>query len=128
RANAANVPGDFQRRQTLANAERYVTPELKEWEEKVLGAEEKIQALESRLFDEVRRLASGSMDRLQRVAQHVGAVDGLASLAEVAVRQEYTRPDLESGGDIVIRAGRHPVVETMMPREEFIPNDVTLGA
>src|SRR5690606_23244493 len=121
------VPEDFQRRQTLANAERYITPELKEWEEKVLGAEEKIIALEADLFDRVRREAAEFTAGLQRVADHVAAVDVLAALAEVAVRNEYVRPDVEDGEVIGIRGGRHPVVETMMPREEFIPNDVTLG-
>jgi DNA mismatch repair protein MutS len=127
RANTERVPDDFQRRQTLANAERYVTPELKEWEEKVLGAEEKIVALEAALFDRVRREASEYTGRLQQVAEHVASVDVLAALAEVAVRNDYTRPDLDNGGGIRIRGGRHPVVETMMPREEFIPNDVALG-
>jgi DNA mismatch repair protein MutS len=127
RANLDRVPEDYQRRQTLSNAERYVTPELKEWEEKVLGAEEKIAALEVKLFDEVRRRAAGHTEALQRVAAHLAAVDVLAALAETAVRHEYVRPEVDDGHGVVIRGGRHPVVETMMPREEFIPNDVELG-
>jgi DNA mismatch repair protein MutS len=126
RANADRVPEDYQRKQTLANAERYVTPELKEWEEKVLGAEERILALEARLFDQVRRRAAELVPRLQSLTEHVAAVDVLAGLAEVAVHREYVRPVVDDGFGLHIRAGRHPVVETMMPREEFIPNDVRL--
>lgn len=127
RSNADRVPEDFQRRQTLANAERYITPELKEWEEKVLGAEEKISTLEAALFDRVRREAAEFTAALQRVADQVAMVDVLATFAEVAVRNEYVRPEVDGGDVIEIRGGRHPVVETMMPREDFIPNDVTLG-
>jgi len=127
RSNLDRVPEDFQRRQTLANAERYITPELKEWEEKVLGAEDAIGALEASLFDRVRREAVAHTAALQHVAEHVAAIDVLAALAEVAVRNEYVPPQIDDGPVIEIRGGRHPVVETMMPREEFIPNDVTLG-
>jgi DNA mismatch repair protein MutS len=126
RSNLDRVPSDYQRRQTLTGAERYVTPELKEWEEKVLGAEEKILALEGTLFDEVRRIAAALVPRLQTLTGHVAALDVFAGLAEVAVRREYVRPEIHSGFGLEIRAGRHPVVETMMPREEFIPNDVRL--
>lgn len=126
RANLDRVPDDFQRRQTLANAERFVTPELKEWEEKVLGAEERIAALEARLFEEVRQRAATFTGALMELAGHVAEVDVLAGLAELAVRNDYVRPVVDTGPDIEIRGGRHPVVETMMPREEFIPNDVTL--
>jgi DNA mismatch repair protein MutS len=126
RAHLERVPADYQRKQTLANAERYVTPELKEWEEKILGAEEKILALETRLFDSLRRAAAQEMPRLHEVAEQVAALDVLAGLAEVAARREYVRPELHEGYGLEIRAGRHPVVETMMPREGFIPNDVLL--
>ncbi|MDR0787643.1 MAG: DNA mismatch repair protein MutS [Gemmatimonadota bacterium] len=127
RSNIDRVPDYFERRQTLANAERYVTPELKEWEEKVLGAEEAIATLEAGVFDQVRREAAEHTAALQRVAEQLAAVDVLAALAEVATRNEYTRPVVDDGPLIEIRGGRHPVVETMMPREEFIPNDVLLG-
>ncbi|MEX2584147.1 MAG: DNA mismatch repair protein MutS [Gemmatimonadota bacterium] len=127
RSNLDRVPEDFQRRQTLANAERYVTPELKEWEEKVLGAEERLLTLEARLFEEVRRKAASFTERLQRLAEHVAAIDVLASFAELAVRSEYVKPAVDDGYEVEIRGGRHPVVETMMPREEFIPNDIVLG-
>lgn len=127
RANLDRVPDDFERRQTLSNAERYITPELKEWEAKVLGAEERIVQLESTLFEGVRRRAGEFTERLQRLAQDIAALDVLASFAEVAVRSGYVRPELHHDFETVIRGGRHPVVETMMPREEFIPNDITLG-
>jgi DNA mismatch repair protein MutS len=126
RTHLERVPDDYQRRQTLTGAERYITPDLKEWEEKVLGAEEKILTLESRLFEEVRRGAAALIPRLQDLNGQVAALDVLAALAEVAVRREYVRPEIHDGFGLEIRAGRHPVVETMMPREDFIPNDVKL--
>jgi len=126
RSNLDRVPEEYQRRQTLANAERYVTPELREWEEKVLGGEEKILALEFRLFAEIRARASGFTSRLQRLASHLAGVDVVAGLAEAAARNDYSRPELHEGFEINIIAGRHPVVETMMPREEFIPNGIDL--
>jgi len=127
RANLERVPAHFERKQTLANAERYVTPELKELEEKVLGAEEKIGVLEARLFGDVRRAVAAELSRLQRLADEIARLDVLAALGHVAERNGYTRPTVHTGYELEIRAGRHPVVETMMPREEFIPNDVVLG-
>jgi DNA mismatch repair protein MutS len=127
RANVDKVPADYQRKQTLANAERYLTPELKEWEDKVLGAEDRIGDLEARLFDRVRREAAEMVPRLQALTERVAAIDVLAGLAQVAMSRQYVRPMIGTGFDIEIRAGRHPVVETMMPREQFIPNDVMLA-
>jgi DNA mismatch repair protein MutS len=126
RANVERVPADYERRQTLANGERYVTPELKEWEAKVLGAEERIGTLEALLFGEVRRQVAAQVGRLQATAQAVASLDVLAGLAQLAERRGYVRPDVHTGYALEIRGGRHPVVETMMPREEFIPNDVVL--
>jgi DNA mismatch repair protein MutS len=126
RAYSERVPADYHRKQTLANAERYYTPELKTWEEKVLGAEERITALETRLFGELRQAVAREVPRIQRLAAHVAAVDVLAALAEVAARREFVRPEVDGGFALEVRGGRHPVVETMMPREEFIPNDVRL--
>jgi DNA mismatch repair protein MutS len=126
RANLDRVPADYHRKQTLANAERYFTPELKEWEEKVLGAEEKIAALELRLFTELRGRVAAEVPRIQSTAERVAVLDVLAALAEVAVVRDYVRPEVEEGFALEIHGGRHPVVETMMPREEFIPNDVRL--
>ncbi|MBR9988795.1 MAG: DNA mismatch repair protein MutS [Gemmatimonadetes bacterium] len=126
RANAGKVPDDFERKQTLANAERYVTPELKEWESKALDAEDRILSLEVRLFSDLRRDVAQRMERLQTTAAHVALVDVLTSLAQLAERSGYTRPDVHTGFALEIREGRHPVVERMMPREDFIPNDVVL--
>ena len=126
RTHAEKVPGDYHRKQTLANAERYYTPELKEWEEKVLGAEERIAALETRLFTDLRTAVAREVPRVQAVAERVATVDVLAGLAEAAVKREYVRPEVDNSFALEVRGGRHPVVETMMPREEFIPNDVRL--
>jgi len=126
RTHLERVPADFERKQTLANAERYVTPELKEWESKALDAEDRILALESKLFGELRRDVAQRMQRLQQTAERVALVDVLASLAQLAERSGYTRPEMHDGYALEIREGRHPVVERMMPREEFIPNDVVL--
>jgi DNA mismatch repair protein MutS len=126
RANAPRVPPDYHRKQTLANAERYFTPELKEWEEKVFGAEERVLALEAELFGEVRKQIAAQVGRLQESAERVATVDVLTALAELAVRGRYVRPEVHTGYALTVSAGRHPVVETMMPREAFIPNDLTL--
>ncbi len=126
RANLARVPERFQRKQTLTNAERYVTPELKEWEEKVVGAEERIAELESRLYRELRESLAAGVGRLQKTASRVAELDVAAGLADVAERNGYVRPELTAEYGLEIRAGRHPVVERMSTREEFIPNDVTL--
>ncbi|HEU0052471.1 MAG TPA: hypothetical protein VFQ39_04805, partial [Longimicrobium sp.] len=91
-----------------------------------LGAEEKINALEARLFAELRAEVAREVPRIQAVAEKVATVDVLAGLAEAAVRREYARPEVDAGFALEVRGGRHPVVETMMPREEFIPNDVRL--
>ena len=125
-SNADRVPADYQRRQTLAGAERYVTPALKEFEEKVLHATERIDALERTIFDDLRRRIGAQVARLQAVATRLATLDVLAALADVAARDAYVRPEIHDGFDLEVVAGRHPVVEQMMPREQFIPNDVTL--
>ncbi|HEX6642560.1 MAG TPA: DNA mismatch repair protein MutS, partial [Thermoanaerobaculia bacterium] len=127
RAHSSKVPDDYVRKQTLANGERYFTPELKQWEEKVLGAEERIAAREAALFGELRQQIALEVARIQSSAETVARLDMLAGLAEVAERRGYVRPDVHSGYELEIRGGRHPVVETMMPREDFIPNDVVLS-
>jgi DNA mismatch repair protein MutS len=118
------VPADYERRQTLAGAERYVTPELKEYEAKVLGAEERMTAREATLFTALRDRIGGAAARVQHTARHLAHLDVWAGLAEVAVRQRYVRPDVHDGPTLVLKACRHPVIETMMARETFIPNDV----
>ena len=126
RANLSRVPEDFIRKQTLANAERYFTVELKEWEEKVFDAEDRISRLEQTLFLRVRAELALAVPRIQEAGRRIAALDVIAALAEVAERRGYARPDITTGFDLRIVAGRHPVVETMMPREDFIPNDLAL--
>ena len=121
------VPADYQRRQTLSGAERFVTPSLKEYEERVLTAAERIEQRERELFERLRNRIAGQVARLQALAQVVAELDVVASLAEVAAREGYTRPELTHDFGLDISAGRHPVVERMMPREKFIPNDVSLS-
>ncbi|MGI8842790.1 MAG: DNA mismatch repair protein MutS [Gemmatimonadaceae bacterium] len=120
------VPERYQRRQTLAGAERYVTPELKSFEEKVLTAAERIETLERALFERIRARIGSEVARLQCAAAAVAQLDVLATLADVAEREAYVRPVLTDDLALWIEAGRHPVVERMMPRDKFIPNDVYL--
>ena len=125
-ANRHLVPEHYQRRQTLAGEERYVTPELKEYEEKVLTASERLEVRERALFDALRARAGAEVSRLQRAAGLVAALDVLAGLAEVAEREGYVRPSMTDDFGLEIVAGRHPVAERMMPRDKFIPNDLSL--
>ncbi|HMI55754.1 MAG TPA: DNA mismatch repair protein MutS, partial [Gemmatimonadaceae bacterium] len=125
-SNVHLVPGDYQRRQTLAGAERYVTPSLKEYEERVLTAAERVEERERELFEALRARVGAQIARLQSVAHVIAELDVLASLAEVASKEGYVRPELSDDFSLEITAGRHPVVERMMPREKFIPNDVSL--
>lgn len=125
KSNLKNVPSDYERRQTLTNAERYTTPELKEYESKVLGAEERIVDIEQGLFAEIRQKIALETRRVQIVAQALAMLDALLALAEAAARRGYCRPALTEGDEIYIRAGRHPVIETT--GERFIPNDVYLN-
>jgi DNA mismatch repair protein MutS len=122
----AKVPNDYQRRQTLANAERYITPELKEWEDKVLGAEERIAKLEAQLFAEVRTAIAAETRKLQSTARALATLDVLCSLAEVAAVRNYVRPVLHDGDAIEIKSGRHPVVEVSL-RDAFVSNDIVLN-
>jgi DNA mismatch repair protein MutS len=127
-ANVRLVPPDYQRRQTLTGAERYVTPALKEFEEKVLHATERIETLERQLFEALRTRTGAQIGRLQRVSGTLAQLDVLATLAEVASREGYARPEVGEGFNLDITGGRHPVVERMMPRDQFIPNDLQLSA
>jgi len=120
------VPEGYQRRQTMANAERFITPELKEYESKVLGAEERILALEQELFEELRRRVVAETERIQQAAQVVARADVLAAFAEAADRNQYRRPVVTDGDEIRIRGGRHPVVELTLQGERFVPNDAEL--
>ncbi len=121
------IPEDYQRRQTLTGAERYVTSALKEYEERVLTAAERIEVRERELFESLRGRIAHDVARAQCAARVLAELDVLATLAEVAECEGYVRPNVSEGFDLRIVAGRHPVVERMMPREKFIPNDVTLA-
>jgi DNA mismatch repair protein MutS len=127
-AQAGRVPPDYERRQTLAGAERYVTPELKEYEAKILGAEDRIAEREAMLFTALRTRVGGMIGRIQRTARAVATLDVLAGLAELAVASRYVRPDVNDGFDLVLQASRHPVIERRLARETFIPNDVRFTA
>jgi DNA mismatch repair protein MutS len=125
-ANRDLIPADYQRRQTLTGAERFVTPALKEYEEKVLGASERIETRERALFDALRESVGRQIARVQCAARIVAELDVVAGLADVAAREGYVRPALTDDFRLEIVGGRHPVVERMMPRDKFIPNDVRL--
>jgi DNA mismatch repair protein MutS len=125
-ANRELVPTDYQRRQTLTGAERFVTPALKEYEEKVLTAAERIESRERELYEALRLAVGREIARVQCAARIVAELDVLASLADVGAREGYVRPTVTDGYDLDIVGGRHPVVERMMLRDKFIPNDVRL--
>ncbi len=120
------VPDYYTRKQTLANAERYITPELKELEDTILGAEDKLYALEYELYSGVRDTIAGEVERIQKTAKAVAALDVFASLALIAERNNYVRPKINEKGVIDIKDGRHPVVEKMIPNDMFISNDTYL--
>ena len=124
KVHSARVPADYERRQTLAAAERYVTPELKEYEAKVLGAEERLASREAELFGALRERIGAAIVRVQAAARVLAALDVFAALAEVAVLHRYVRPEVHGGFGLQLTASRHPVIERLMPREAFIPNDV----
>lgn len=126
KSNLHLVPGHYVRKQTLVNAERFITPELKEFETKVLGAEEAICQLEYRIFEEIQKKVSEETPALQKTASAVSVLDVLCSMAEVADRYDYCRPQIDEGEEIVIQDGRHPVLERMSPSERFVPNDTLL--
>jgi DNA mismatch repair protein MutS len=129
RSNLANAPADYERKQTLANAERFTTPELKDYERKVLDAEEKILALEKELFAQVRQRAAGEAQRIRATASAVAELDVTAALAQVAAENRYQRPGFSDDGEMRIMAGRHPVIERLTEQESgrFIPNDLYLN-
>jgi DNA mismatch repair protein MutS len=126
KANAARVPAEYERRQTLANAERFTTPELREWEKKVLGADERIVQLESELFAGVCRQIAAETKRIQMTARALAALDALAAMAETSARRRYVRPVLHDGDELEIIQGRHPVIEAFID-EPFVPNSVYLN-
>jgi DNA mismatch repair protein MutS len=125
-AHRERIPTDYERRQTLTGAERYVTPELKEYEAKVLGAEERIAGREAEVMTALRRRVAAAIGRVQTSTVFLAELDVAAALADVAERERYVRPEVTSGFTLQLESSRHPVVERMMAREAFIPNDVSL--
>jgi DNA mismatch repair protein MutS len=127
KANLAAVPSDYHRKQTIAGGERFITPALKEYEDRVLGADERILEREIEIFDRVRAAAAREAPRLQDTARALATLDALAGFAEAAALLNYTKPQVHDGDDLSIVDGRHPVVERHSA-EPFVPNDVTLDA
>ncbi|MGI9068312.1 MAG: DNA mismatch repair protein MutS [Pyrinomonadaceae bacterium] len=126
KGNAGRVPAEYERRQTLTNSERFTTPELREWEKKVLGAEERIIQLEAEIFSDVCRQVSAETKRIQATARALAALDALASLGETAARRRYVRPIMHDGDEVEIVQSRHPVIEAFSD-EPFVPNSVYLN-
>lgn len=125
-ANKESVPKDYIRKQTLVNAERFITPELKEYETKVMTAQEKIGALEYELFCALREKVLSQTEKIQKLAQAISHLDVLASLAWKAAEANYVRPKIDNSDELNIVGGRHPVIEKMLQGEKFIPNDTLL--
>lgn len=123
RTNLNAVPENYIRRQTLANAERFIVPELKEWDEKISGAQEKIKTLEYQIFLEIRAKILEDLTALQKMAQSVGAMDAIMSLARVALEKKWVRPEVGEDQVLSVHGGRHPVVESMLPAGKFVEND-----
>ena len=126
KSNLGQVPDNFLRKQTISTGERFITPELKEYEDKVLGAEEKIAEMEYELFCTLREHLASFSAQLQRAAQRLAEIDVLSNLAEVAADYGYVRPEMVDGDCLEIEQGRHPVVERMLRQEQFVPNDTVL--
>ncbi len=128
KTNLAQVPDYYIRKQTLANGERYVTAELKEMEDTILGAEQKLIALEYEVFCQIREQVAGQIRSLQQTAQALAALDVLAGLAELAERENYCRPQVDLSDQLDISQGRHPVVEKVLGPGRFIPNDLDMNS
>ena len=127
KSNLSLVPKDYMRKQTLVGGERFITPELKDYESKVLGAEEEIRQLEYEIFDRIRKKVSEAAPRILTTARGLSAIDVLTALAEVAARNSYNRPVITEVEELTIIEGRHPVVEKTNLAEKFIPNDTYLN-
>ena len=127
KGSVALVPDSFIRKQTLVNAERYIVPELKEFENKILSAKEKIQQLEYYLFNKIREEIRGQIVEIQDTARAIGSIDVLLSLSIAAFKNNYVCPELNDKQEILIKDGRHPVVEKLLEREIFVPNDTFLN-
>ncbi|EPB8148525.1 DNA mismatch repair protein MutS [Clostridium perfringens] len=128
KANYSSIPeGRYIRKQTLANAERFITPELKEIEEKLLGASEKLCSLEYDIFLDIRNEVENHIDRLKTTAKIIAELDCISNLAFVALENDFIKPEINEGGETKIENGRHPVVEKVIPKGEFIPNDTIIN-
>lgn len=127
KANSSLVPEHYIRKQTLVNAERYITPELKEYENKIFGAQERAVALETELFTEVREAVLKELESLQHSALAVATIDVLSTFAERALSQNYVRPQMTATDELFIKNGRHPVIEQMPGTDRFVPNDTLLN-
>jgi DNA mismatch repair protein MutS len=126
RGQLAKVPADFERKQTLVNAERFITPELKDYEYKILTAEEKITSLEQEIYSDICRRIAMHILRIQKTAALLAEADAYAALGEVAARNNYSRPQFHEGNSLKIIEGRHPCVELLNASERFVPNDAYL--
>ena len=126
KSNIDMVPDYYIRKQTLVNAERYITPQLKEMENSVLSASERFLALEAQLFEEIRGTISKELDRLKKTCEIIATTDVLCSFAQVAFKHGYVMPEVTEGGELIIKDGRHPVVEKTLKNTIFVPNDTTL--
>ncbi|HXH05200.1 MAG TPA: DNA mismatch repair protein MutS, partial [Vicinamibacterales bacterium] len=125
KANLGAVPPEYRRKQTIAGGERFITPALKEYEDRVLGADERILERELEIFEDLRRAVAAEAPRIQETARALAALDALAGLADAATAYDYTKPLVHAGDELAIADGRHPVVERVSP-EPFVPNDVEL--
>lgn len=127
KSNVKDAPDTYIRKQTLANCERYITPKLKEIENTILGASERIVNLETHLFDDIRKRVAGEVDRLKAICEIIATVDVICSFAEVSSKYNYTMPEMTADGSVTIKDGRHPVVEKMLKSSMFVPNDTELN-
>ncbi|MGQ4834645.1 MAG: DNA mismatch repair protein MutS [Candidatus Asgardarchaeia archaeon] len=126
KTHSSRVPKDYIRKQTLTNAERYITPELKEYEAKILNADENIKSLEFAIFDRLRKKVATYISRIQKTAQKIAELDVLSAFAENALKRGYVKPEINDSLDIIIREGRHPVLEEVLGRSKFVPNDTVI--
>jgi DNA mismatch repair protein MutS len=126
RSNLSSVPGDYMRKQTTVNGERFITPELKDIEGKILGAEERAKAREIEIFKSLRSIALAEVSTIQATADTIAALDTLASLAETARQHHFCRPEVDDSGVLEIIEGRHPVLDQQTSAERFVPNDTAL--
>ena len=126
KANLEFVPDNYIRKQTLVNSERFITPELKEFEDKILNASERVLTIEAEIFEKLRRTVNEASERIKTACDVISDADTLSSLAEVAVKNNYTMPEITRSGELIIKDSRHPVVENMQRTTVFVPNDVIM--